>query len=148
MTHELPWQTLIGVAQKDTDTAAQTLGHAVAKHVEAQTQLDMLIKYRDEYQGALGTHTQSGLSIDSLKNHRGFIERLESAILQQHEIVSKAKQHIVSCQKEWQQRFCKLKSFDTLAQRQTRIDMRHLANREQHLLDEHSALHFRRHRHE
>jgi flagellar FliJ protein len=148
MTHELPWQTLIGVARKDTDTAAQTLGHAVAKHAEAQTQLDMLLKYRDEYQGTLGTHSQNGLSIDSLKNHRGFIERLESIILQQHEIVAKAKQHIVSCQKQWQQRFCKLKSFDTLAQRQTRIDMRHLAKREQGLLDEHSALHFRRHRHE
>jgi flagellar FliJ protein len=148
MTHELPWQTLIGIAQKDTDTAAQTLGHAVAKHAEAQIQLDMLLKYRDEYQGTLGAHTQNGLSIDSLKNHRNFIGRLESIIHQQREIVSRAKQQIASCQKEWQQRFRKLKSFDTLAQRQNRIDMQHLAKLEQCLLDEHSALHFRRHRHE
>ncbi len=148
MNHKLPWPTLIELAQRETDAAAQALGHAVAKHVEAQTQLEMLTQYRDEYRDSLGTHTQLGVSIASLNNHRAFIDRLESVIRQQRDAVELAKIAIGHCQKEWQQRFCKLKSFDTLAQRQAKAVAHHHAKLEQRQLDEHAAQAFRRHRHE
>ncbi|MEQ1591652.1 MAG: flagellar export protein FliJ [Thiobacillaceae bacterium] len=148
MSHQLPWQTLIEIAQKETDTAAQTLGHAVSQHQEAQNQLDMLLKYRDEYQGTLGAHSQNGLSIDSLKNHRGFIERLESVIQKQHEIVTREKQHIGTCRQVWQEQFYKMKSFATLAQRQAKTELQRRAKQEQRQLDEHTALRFQHKRHD
>lgn len=142
MPTSMPWHHLIDAAQQRVDNAARTLADAVNRHTAAQQQLDMLTTYRAEYQAALGTHSQSGVSITRLNNHRQFIDKLDTAIGQQQEAVHQAQLQVGHHQREWQAQHRKLKSFDTLANRERQRESARHAQQEQRLLDEQAAQRF------
>jgi flagellar FliJ protein len=144
MKNRLPWNDLIALAQRETDAAAQALGHAIARHAEARAQLDMLNRYRDEYLDTLDASAQQGVSIASLNNRRAFIDRLEAVIGQQRSAVEQAEAAVGRCQKAWQQRHARLKSFDTLAAREADAHARQHARQEQRQTDEFAAQAHRR----
>lgn len=146
MPPSIPWHHLIDAAQQQVDDAARTLAEAINRHTAAQQQLDMLATYRAEYQTALGSHSQSGVSITRLNNHRQFIDKLDTAIRQQQDVVHQAQLQVSHYQREWQARHRKLKSFDTLAHRERQRESARHAKQEQHLLDEQATQRFHHNR--
>jgi flagellar FliJ protein len=136
MSHQLPWNLLIDSAQAALDDATLALARAQQRALDAQAQLDVLATYRTEYLSRLTDASETGLSISALDNQRRFLDRLDQAVAQQRETLRQAQHHVSHCQSLWQASQRKLKSFDTLAERQQANLRSAAARREQIAADE------------
>lgn len=145
MRHQLPWNLLIDTAQHALDDATLTLVRAQRRAIDAQAQLNVLTSYRGEYLGKLADSGGVGLSISALDNQRRFLDRLDQALVQQSETLRQAQHHVSHCQSLWQDCQRKLKSFDTLAERQLASVRSEAARREQLTADETATQRFLAH---
>ena len=94
--------TLIELATKECDKAAQELGKSIRLADETEKKLTMLLQYRDEYMLKLQVEQAKGLTIDGYRNYQFFLEKLEQAIAGQQQIVIESKLKVEGCQKAWQ----------------------------------------------
>src|ERR1700761_2619203 len=102
MAKHFPIKTLIGLAQDDVDAAAQRLGRAQREAADAQTQLDALVRYRDEYHARFTNSAQSGMPAGNMRNFQAFIDTLDAAIEQQRRLVNVANGRVETAKPDWQ----------------------------------------------
>lgn len=131
--------TLIELATKECDKAAQELGKSIRIADETKKKLAMLLQYRDDYRMRLQATQSEGLSIEGYRNYQLFLERLEEAIAGQQKIVQESQKRVEVCQKAWQAAEHKRLSYDTLAVRKQKEAQRKEARREQKQTDEYAA---------
>jgi flagellar FliJ protein len=139
MTQRSPIKTLIEIAEKHTDEAAKRLGNAIRAHEETEKKLALLAQYRDDYAQRFQQGASQGLTMAQYKNFQSFIEKLDTAIDGQRQVVKDAEHKIQLARKQWQDHERKRLSYDTL---QTRADatLQHKeAKRDQKLTDEHAS---------
>lgn len=135
-------QPLLDLSQLRLDEATRQLGQLIAGEQEASQRLELLIQYREEYQGRFQAAAANGLGPDAWRNYQHFLGRLDQAIDQAKAMATASKQRTALGQKNWLDKRGRLKAFDTLAQRhQQRTDYAE-ARREQKLGDEHAARRF------
>ena len=140
--HHVPWDILIDTAKEAVDAATETLAAAQRRLIEAQKQHETLLGYRAEYLDKLAQSRESGLSIGALANQHRFIDKLDQAVAQQSEAIAQFEKGVAHAQRAWQESQRKLKSFDTLAERQNqRIQQQH-SKQEQRAADEHATQQF------
>jgi flagellar FliJ protein len=136
MAHKFALKQLLEIAEATTDTAAASLG-ALNRQLQRQDEkLQVLFKYRDEYQERLRRAGSTGLDGARLRNFHDFLERLEQAILQQHALVIEARQRVECGRTDWQSKQRKSNAFGTLELRFDLATRRHDATREQKLQDD------------
>lgn len=138
--------TLIDLAVKDSDEAARKLGEAIRTAEETEKKLTLLLGYRDEYAARFQNSMASGLKMMEYRNFQLFIEKLDTAITGQQQVVLEAKRQIEAERQAWQACERKRLSYDTLATRAEK-DKQHKENkRDQKQMDEHAArsAHYRR----
>jgi flagellar FliJ protein len=99
----------------------------------------MLHDYRQDYLVRLQQAMMSGMSAADCHNYQRFIATLDDAIGQQQAVLDQASSHLAHGKVRWQEERRKLNSFDALAQRESRLQAREEARREQRANDEHSA---------
>ncbi|WJF90466.1 flagellar export protein FliJ [Paraburkholderia bonniea] len=145
MTQHAPLKTLIGLAQDEVEAAAQKLGRAQRERGEAQTQLDALVQYRDEYHARFTQSAQTGMAAGQMRNFQAFIDTLDHAISLQRGQLSAASGRVAQAQPEWQQRKQKLGSYEVLEARGEAALAVRENRREQRDADEHAARIFRSH---
>ena len=109
--------TLIDLATKNSDAATKQLGRCIRLGDEAQQKLDLLMQYRDDYAGRFERNLTSGLSADSYRNFQLFIEKIDSALAGQQDVVRLAQLRIGEAKLAWQACERKRLSYDTLATR-------------------------------
>jgi len=80
--------------------------------------------------------TQSGVHSMGLRNFREFIDKIDSAIELQRELLAMAKSEVETGQQHWHSEQRKLKSFDTLSQRHYAAERLSEARQEQKEQDE------------
>jgi flagellar protein FliJ len=135
-------QSLLDLSNLRLDEATRSLGKLIAGEQEAGQRLELLVKYRDEYQSRFLAAAGEGLGPDAWRNYQVFLGRLDQAIDQARSMVDASKQRTVAGQKSWLDQRGKVKAFDTLAQRhQTRVEYAE-ARHEQKESDEHTARRF------
>ena len=134
-----PMDTLIELAQNQTDEARRRLGELQRAQLSASEQLTLLEKYRAEYLVRLDHAMAQGLSMEQLRNDQGFIETLDQAIAQQTALAQDALQRLDQGREAWQQSARKLGAFDTLAERIQRHALLVRSRREQRDTDERAA---------
>jgi flagellar FliJ protein len=135
-------QSLLDLSNLRLDEATRLLGKLIAGEQEAGQRLELLVKYRDEYQLRFLAAAGEGLGPDAWRNYQVFLGRLDQAIDQARSMVDASKQRTVAGQKSWLDQRGKVKAFDTLAQRhQTRVEYAE-ARHEQKESDEHTARRF------
>jgi flagellar FliJ protein len=139
MAKHFPIQTLIDLAQKDVDTAAKQLGKAQRDRTDVQTQLDALIKYRDEYYASFSASAQSGMPAGNWRNFQAFIDTLDGAIEQQRRLLEAATKRLEAAKPVWQRQKQKLGSYEVLQARGEAAEALVEARREQRDADEHAA---------
>jgi flagellar protein FliJ len=139
MTKQSPLQTLIGLAQDELDAAAQRLGRMQREKTEAETQLQSLVTYRDEYHTRFTESARHGMAAGNVRNFQAFIDTLDSAIEQQRRLVEQASARLEAAKPEWQRSKQKLGSYEVLQERQDDVAARNEARREQRDADEHAA---------
>jgi len=132
-------ETLIDLAQRETDDAAKRLGAALKAATEAEEKLNMLIGYRDEYGRRFDASQQQGITPMAYRNFQAFMEKLDTAIQGQQEIVRHSKARGDKEKQLWQDAERKRMSYSTLRDRAEAQELKKEAKRDQKAMDEHAS---------
>jgi flagellar FliJ protein len=131
--------TLIGLAQRDTDAAAKTLGAELAAVEDAQQKLTMLHGYRDDYAQKLEAAQMNGITPLAYHNFVAFMGKLDNAITGQAEVLRHAQRKSETAKKLWQACERKRLSYRTLSERAAAETLRVENKQDQKRMDEHAA---------
>jgi flagellar FliJ protein len=132
-------ETLIGLAQRDTDAAAKKLGAELAAVDDARQKLTMLHGYRDDYANKLQAAQMNGITPLAYQNFVAFMGKLENAIAGQRDVVKNAEAKSVMAKTTWQVCERKRLSYRTLSERAAAETLRVENKRDQKQMDEHAA---------
>jgi flagellar protein FliJ len=139
MSKRFPLEVVMDVTRKQADAAAALLGQLRTKERAASETLQMLETCRQEYEARFARTSQSGLGNEQWRNYREFLAKLDQAIMQQNDVLTKCNAACVAASQEWQQARIKLKSFDVLFERHQRGEAKRESRSEQRDQDELSA---------
>lgn len=131
--------TLIELAANATDEAAKRLGLAIRAGEEAEKKLTLLLQYRDDYAARCQANLTVGLTASGYRNFQLFLEKLDQAIGGQQLVLREAQRRIAEARSAWQTSERKRMSYDTLATRAHKEELRKESKRDQKLTDEHAA---------
>ncbi|HAK90620.1 flagellar FliJ protein [Massilia sp. UYP32] len=132
-------ETLIDLAQKDSDAAAKRLGAANKLVEEAEQKLEMLVGYRDEYARKLDAAQVAGITPFAYHNFVAFIGKLDSALNGQRDVLKHAQFKAESERKTLQESERKRLSYRTLNERAASEALKVQNKRDQKLMDDHAA---------
>lgn len=132
-------ETLIGLAQRDTDAAAKKLGAELAAVDDAQQKLTMLHGYRDDYASKLEAAQMNGITPLAYHNFVAFMGKLDNAINGQREVVKHAEAKSAMAKVTWQACERKRLSYRTLSERAAAETLKVENKRDQKQMDEHAA---------
>lgn len=139
MANQSALETLIELAQRDTDDAAKRLGAALKGVEEAQQKLEMLLGYRDDYAARLLQAQESGITPMAYQNFVAFMGKLDNATNGQREVLKHAQAKAAFEKTRWQDAERKRLSYKTLSDRAAEQALKLENKRDQKLMDEHAA---------
>ena len=131
--------TLIELAQRDSDNAAKRLGAALRAADETEKKLSMLMGYRDDYAQRLEQAQIAGITPSAYRNFVAFMDKLDNAIKGQQEVVRHAHNRSAMEKAAWQSCERKRLSYQTLNHRAAEEALRAENRRDQKLMDEHAT---------
>lgn len=132
-------ETLIDLAQKDSDAAAKRLGAANKLVEEAEQKLEMLVGYRDEYARKLDAAQVAGITPFAYHNFVAFIGKLDNALNGQREVLKHARFKADTERKTLQESERKRLSYRTLNERAASEALKIQNKRDQKQMDDHAA---------
>ena len=132
-------ETLIELAQRDSDAAAKRLGAALKAVEEAEAKLQMLLGYRDDYANKLDQAQMAGITPFAYRNFVAFVGKLDNAINGQREVLKHANYRSEQEKKAWQESERKRLSYRTLNERAAAEALRIENKRDQKMMDDHAA---------
>ena len=139
MAKQSALETLIELAQRETDDAAKRLGSALKAVEEGEQKLSMLLGYRDDYAIRLEAAQVAGITPMAYRNFVAFMDKLENAINGQREVIKHAQHKSAAEKTAWQASERKRLSYRTLNERAA-INALKLENKmDQKQMDEHAA---------
>lgn len=139
MANSSALETLIDLAQRDSDAIAKRLGAALKAVEEAEQKLVMLDGYRDEYVRKLDAAQMAGITPFAYHNFVAFIGKLDNAIIGQREVIKHAQYKADVEKKAWQESERKRLSYRTLNERAASAALAIENKRDQKLMDDHAA---------
>lgn len=139
MAKQTVLDTLLELAQRDTDEAAKRLGVALKAAEETEQKLQMLLGYLEDYAQKLDTAQRNGITPMAYANFIAFMGKLEHAIMGQREIVKHAHHRSAVEKGLWQASERKRVSYRTLGERAAAEALRLENKRDQKQMDEHAA---------
>ena len=116
--------------------AAAALGESLKQREAAQQRLDELREYHGEYLERYASATRAGVSSRQILEYQVFINKLETAIAQQEEIVSRSQQDCDSSKAQWRGRYSKSKAMEHVVERLQQAERRDQERKEQSESDE------------
>jgi flagellar protein FliJ len=132
-------QTLIELAQRETDNAAKRLGETISAAQDAEQKQVLLQGYRDDYAGRFIQAQANGISPDAYRNFQAFMVKLDNAIKGQQEVVRHAQAKIENARTLWQTCERKRLSYQMLLKRANIQEQQRAAKRDQKAMDEHAT---------
>lgn len=132
-------ETLIELAQRDSDAAAKRLGAALKAVEEAEQKLQMLLGYRDDYANKLDQAQMAGITPFAYRNFVAFVGKLDNAINGQREVLKHANYKSDQEKKAWQESERKRLSYRTLNERAAAEALKIENKRDQKMMDDHAA---------
>ncbi len=139
MTKITALDTLVLLAERETDHAAELLGKAIAQRTDAQQRLAMLQQLREEYSARLQRHQHDGLSFAAYRNFQMFMEKIDRAIEGQQAIEAGACRRADDAQQHWQSTKREGRTWEVLVERAGRSQAQRDAKQERKLMDEFAA---------
>jgi len=132
-------ETLIDLAQRESDERARKLGVALKAVEEAQQKLTMLLGYRDDYARKLEAAQVAGITPFAYHNFVAFVGKLDNAITGQREVLRHAEHRSSTVRAAWQESERKRLSYRTLSERAAQEALKVENKRDQKAMDEHAA---------
>lgn len=131
--------TLIDLAQKASDGYAKRLGVALKAVTDGEQKLTMLLGYRDDYANRLDAAQMAGITPFAYRNFVAFLEKLETAISGQREVLKLAQQKAEKERQGLQESERKRLSYRTLNERAAAQALAIETKRDQKAMDDHAA---------
>ena len=132
-------ETLIDLAQRESDACAKRLGAALKAVDEGEQKLQMLLGYRDDYANRLDAAQMAGITPFAYQNFVAFLGKLEQAIDGQREVLKHARAKADMEKKGWQESERKRLSYRTLNERAAQEALALENKRDQKMMDDHAA---------
>jgi flagellar FliJ protein len=139
MAKQSALDTLIELAQRETDDAAKRLGAALKAVDECEQKLTMLLGYRDDYAIRLDAAQVAGITPMAYRNFVAFMDKLDIAINGQREVIKHAQHKSAMEKTAWQASERKRLSYRTLSERAATEALRLENKLDQKQMDEHAA---------
>jgi len=139
MAHASALETLIDLAQRESDACAKRLGAALKAVDEGEQKLQMLMGYRDDYANRLDAAQMAGITPFAYQNFVAFLGKLEQAIDGQREVLKHARVKADMEKKVWQESERKRLSYRTLNERAAAEALAIENKRDQKMMDDHAA---------
>lgn len=136
MTRKFPLQTLLDLAQNQTDCAANNLKALKLRWNEAEEKLAQLFAYRDSYRERMLESAGGGTSAVALRDFQLFMLKLDAAIKMQQGEVARCQSRWEAGQQEWLRQRGKVKAYDVLSVRHRRAEEEREGRSEQKEQDE------------
>jgi len=127
---------LLDFAQKESDVSAKKLGQLASKQKVAAEKLHLLLEYRHSYQSRFQDAAKNGIDHIEWLNFVAFMDKLDAAITEQRDNVTKAQASREVGGKEFQNCQRKLKSYNTLSKRYLQMETQQKTRHEQKEQDE------------
>jgi flagellar FliJ protein len=139
MASKAQLETLMDLARRETDDAAKRLGIALKAVDEARQKHQMLVGYQAEYIKRFEAAQAAGISPMAYRNFVAFIEKLETAVKGQLEMIRHAELRSEQEKAAWQASERKRMSYSTLNDRADAAALKLENKRDQKQMDEHAA---------
>jgi len=139
MAHTSALETLIDLAQRESDNRAKRLGAALKAVEDGEQKLQMLLGYRDDYANKLDAAQQNGITPFAYRNFVAFLDKLEHAIDGQKEVIKHAEFKAGMERKAWQESERKRLSYRTLTERAAAQALALDTKRDQKMMDDFAA---------
>jgi len=136
--------TLIDLAQRESDSRAKKLGAALKAVEDGEQKLQMLNGYRDDYARKLEAAQQAGITPFAYQNFVAFLAKLETAVNGQKEVIKHAEFKAEMERKAWQESERKRLSYRTLTERAAAQALALDNKRDQKMMDDFAARSARR----
>ena len=138
MTRSKRMQTINKVAQKKEQDAARILGQS-RQNLQLQNQrLSELMQYREDYTRKFSASGNDGMDTRKLNEYRSFLHRLNQAILQQREIITRADRECQLRERAWLGTRTRTQALDKVVERYQHEEQREVDRKEQKVQDEHA----------
>ena len=132
-------ETLIDLAQRESDDRAKRLGAALKQVEEGEQKLQMLNGYRDDYANKLDAAQQNGITPFAYQNFIAFLDKLQNAINGHKEVIKHAEFKAGMERKAWQESERKRLSYRTLTERAAAESLAVETKRDQKMMDDFAA---------
>lgn len=132
-------QPLRDLSKLHLDEATRELGQLIAGEQEATRRLEVLMRYRDEYQAQFRAAALRGIGPEEWANYSRFLARIDEAIVPAAQSVALTQQQTLAGKQNWVGKQGRLRAFDTLAERHRTSVMAQQNKAEQKINDEHGA---------
>ena len=132
-------QTLVDLAQRESDAAARRLGVALKAVEEAEQKLQMLLGYRQDYADRLDQAQMNGITPFAYANFVAFLGKLDNAINGQREVIKHAEYKADTERKALQESERKRLSYRTLNERAAAQALAIETRRDQKMTDDFAA---------
>ena len=119
------------IASHKERKAAAVLGESLKQREAARLRLDELRQYRSEYLERFAGATRSGLSSSHILEYQVFISKLETAIAQQEEILTRSEKDCDSSKADWRGRYSKSKAMEHVVGRMQKAERKDENRKEQ-----------------
>ena len=139
MAHTSALETLIDLAQRESDNRAKRLGAALKAVEDGEQKLQMLLGYRDDYANKLDAAQQNGITPFAYRNFVAFLDKLEHAIDGQKEVIRHAEFKAGMERTAWQESERKRLSYRTLTERAAAQALALDTKRDQKMMDDFAA---------
>ena len=132
-------QTLVDLAQRESDNRAKRLGVALKAVEEAEQKLQMLLGYRQDYADRLDQAQMNGITPFAYANFVAFLGKLDNAINGQREVIKHAEYKADTERKALQESERKRLSYRTLNERAAAQALAIETRRDQKMTDDFAA---------
>ena len=129
-------QSLLEQAQIERDAALALLQRADEEQRQARSQCEQLLVYRDDYRRRAPALAGRSTSIEMLRCHQGFMQRLDQAIDQQRSVLEAAEIEALARRATLLARATRVAAVRKLIERRNQEFVREQARRDQRQTDE------------
>lgn len=139
MTRSKRIHSVVRIARNKEHDAAVVFGESQTRLQQEQQRLQELISYREEYSGRVNAPGGEGLSGARMNEHRMFLNRLNTAIDQQNELIRKLENVLENDRAEWLSKHQRTQALGKVEDRYRREEHQHREKQEQKESDDFSG---------
>ena len=129
-------KVIVNLYAENEKKALEALGKVQTEKQGAQTQLENLLQYQQEYINKHNDNNGKGLNIRQLVEFRAFISKLDKAIDEQKSEISQMEKNIILARKKWEMHHHKTKGIEKVCDGATKEEMKIEEKREQNEQDD------------